>query len=113
MNRLVFAATLALTAMGGIAHARPALPFDAPEPSQTVRYDDLDTSSPTGARRLAFRIRVAARVVCGGNDPVIVTGVGFDDCVNHSVARAAAQLGNPLVDAALRLPPDGLAYAHR
>lgn len=114
MIRLVLSAALALATIAGAAHAQVVSPLVETSPvSRTVRYGDLDSSSSAGAQRLAFRIRTAARSVCGGDNPIVRTGMGFDDCVNRSIERAAAKLDNPMVDAALDLPSHAPAYARR
>ena len=115
MFRPVLFAALALATVSVAAKAQtPSSPFDNALAAQTVRFGDLDTSSSAGAKRLAFRIRGAARAVCGGNDlPVIVMSQGFDNCVHGAIERAATKVDNPMVDAALHLPNLRSAYAHR
>ena len=118
MIRIILPAALAIAAVAGAAQAQTAGPFAyGPDTAnhQTVRFHDLDVSTPAGAQRLAFRLRVAARELCGGKYTAIAqTGMAFDPCVRQTVEDAAARLGNPLVTAALGLTPTaGGVYAGR
>ena len=65
----------------------------------TVRYDDLNLASVSGATRLYGRIRTAARQVCG--EPGLTLGEqhAWQVCVRGSVNDAAATVGNPIVSA--------------
>ena len=111
MTRTVLPVALALAAICGAAQAQPAS-YPPGVVAQTVRFGDLDPSTASGAKHLAFRIRVAARSVCGGEIPVIRSSTGFQVCVNDSIERAAAKLDNPMVTAALHVPT-AAAYAGR
>jgi UrcA family protein len=115
MNRLVLPAALALVTIAGAAQAQSAGPFAYGSDSsnhQMVHYGDLDSSTSVGAQRLAFRIRVAARQLCG-DSPITRTGMGFDACVKGTVEEAAVRLNKPMVTAALGLAPSGSDYAGR
>ncbi len=115
MNRFVLTAAFAIAAIAGAAQAQTAGPFVYGSDSsnrQVVKYSDLDLSSPAGAQRMAFRIRVTARQLCG-DSPITRTGMGFDACVKSTVEVAAARLDQPMVTAALGLAPDSSAYAGR
>jgi UrcA family protein len=64
-----------------------------------VRYDDLNLSSPAGARVILNRIAFAAVKVCGGNpDPrdLVMIPV-FKSCKQAATDDAVDQLGAPLV----------------
>ena len=71
--------------------------------SRTVRLADLDLSSEQDVKRLAFRIRVAATDVCGGNNPLILASSDFHDCIRDTMARTAARLAIPGVTAGSQL----------
>ena len=82
------AAMLAVATMTGV----PALAHaDAADvATETVRYDDLNLSTPAGVQALYHRIQSAARNVCG---PSVVTGTrivseGWKDCVSTTVHKA-------------------------
>jgi UrcA family protein len=114
MIRIVLPAALVIAAIAADAQAQSAQAFYSPSVvSQTVRYRDLDTSTAEGAHRPAFRIRTAARSVCGGDNAVFRMGLAFDHCVQQAIERAADSLDNPLVSQALNLPTSGSQYAHR
>jgi UrcA family protein len=102
MNPIILASALALATIGGAVHAQPSADSWRWTPvSQTVRYGDLNLATSEGARRMAFRIRVAAQSVCGGDYSVVRTGTGFDECVSSTVEQAAMKLDAPLVTEAL------------
>jgi UrcA family protein len=71
--------------------------------SRTVRLSDLDLTSVAGAKRLANRIKATARDVCEGDSALARTTPDFHQCVEDTIARAAAKLDAPLVNAALGL----------
>jgi UrcA family protein len=115
MIRLVLPTALAIAAIAGAAQAQAAGPFAYGSDSsnhQIVHYGDLDTSTSVGSQRLAFRIRVAARQLCG-DSPITRIGRGFDTCVKSTVEVAAARLNQPMVTAALGLARSGSDYAGR
>ena len=70
----------------------------------TVHYSDADLRNPAGAMRLAERIRLAARRVCGGDDPVVAVGVRFPACQHRAIDRALATIDAPLLADALGRP---------
>jgi len=81
---------LAAVALSGatLAIATPA--FAQSEDQVSVRYADLDLSSPDGAQRLDQRIRLAAVQVCGNfsNDLRLNETVG--ECQARAIADAKA-----------------------
>ncbi|HVN00146.1 MAG TPA: UrcA family protein [Caulobacteraceae bacterium] len=115
MIRTVLPAALALAAICGAAQAQTDVApyYPVVTVSQTVRFHDLDTSTSAGAERLAFRIRTAARSLCGGDNPAVRSGLGFEVCVRNSVEHAAMRLDNPMVSAALHVAGPQSAYARR
>ena len=60
--------------------------FD-PVRQETVRFDDLDLTSPSGARHLGLRVEGAARNVCATTDRLEELR-----CRRDAVARATANL---------------------
>ena len=75
-----------------------------------VRYDDEDLRTAQSAARLALRIRIAARQVCGGDNPVVASGSHFQSCQHKAIDQALASLNAPLVaDALGRAPANTLA----
>ena len=66
-------------------------------PSKIVKFNDLDITTPDGAKVLYSRIRAAARDVCDvstGNDPIfrIATKVCFDRAVDNAVRHVNAPM---------------------
>jgi UrcA family protein len=59
---------------------------------QLVRYADLDLTQPAGAQELYYRIQYAAHNVCQTYDRRTDR-----DCVKHSITRAVADVGAPLL----------------
>ena len=102
MTRMILASALGLAAIAGAAHAQ-TFPSDSWDPPahRTVRSSDLNLATAEGARRMAFRIRVAAQDLCQMNLPEVRTGSGFQVCVARAIDRAATDLDAPLVTAAL------------
>jgi UrcA family protein len=70
--------------------------------TRTVRHADLDLSTSAGAKAMARRIRSAANFVCGGDNRLRFGAPGFIDCRKRATARAASELGAPLVTAELK-----------
>jgi UrcA family protein len=103
---------------GALAVAAPAvsapLTFCDSDEQVTVvvHYVDADLRSPKAAARLANRVRSAARRVCGGDDPVVATGVNFAACQDQAIDRALATLDAPLLVDALGRGPNA-TVAHR
>jgi UrcA family protein len=78
----------------------------------TVAYQDAELHTSDGAAKVAGRIRVAARHVCGGNDPVVAASHRFARCQHTVIDQAIASLDAPLVADALGRAP-AAALAHR
>jgi UrcA family protein len=67
-------------------------------PHKTVKFNDLDITTPDGAKILYKRIRAAAREVCEvstGNDPIL--GTATKDCIEKSVDRAVKGVNAPML----------------
>ncbi len=80
------AETSASPANGASAHAAVTYP---------VRYEDLDVSSPHGAKILYLRIRYAAEMVCGS-----AASWGKKEgqaCVSKAIDDAVARINRPLL----------------
>ena len=106
---LLAAAALA----GALALATPAAAWpvevggDNQDARETVAFTDAERHTERGARTIGLRIRVAADKVCGGDDPVMRTGDGFQTCKNAAIDRALKELDAPLVTQALGRRPSG------
>jgi UrcA family protein len=72
-------------------------------PSVTVRYHDLNLSSPEGVASLYGRIHAAALDVCKQEEgPQLVSRVlwtGWNECVAHAVANAVQAVHNEKLSA--------------
>lgn len=80
-----------------------ALPVQAAiEPAarqKVVRYHDLDLSKPTDRKRLEFRVKHAARVVCDIVDTRNVPSVSESaQCYNRAIGGARQQLAARGID---------------
>jgi UrcA family protein len=67
-------------------------------PSKTVRFHDLDITTPAGAKALYLRIRAAARDVCersAGSDAIFreaMTG-----CIDTAIDKAVKDVNAPML----------------
>jgi UrcA family protein len=106
-------AAIVLAAVLGAGASANAGQLDVHNPTEwntiTLKYVDSDIHTVHGARSLAFGIRVAARAVCGGDDPVVRLGGDFPACVETAVDRAVKGLDAPLLAGALGRPARALA----
>ena len=66
-------------------------------PSVTVRYADLDLSSPAGASALYGRIQAAARQVCGYAGRDVVAQASWRSCYRSAVGDAVSKVNSPLL----------------
>ena len=67
-------------------------------PSKIVKFNDLDITTPDGAKVLYKRIRAAARDVCDvstGNDPILRTATKV--CIEKAVDRAVKGVNAPML----------------
>jgi len=112
-HSLALAAALSCAALSSAAHAQIIGPsaYGSEPVHQVVRFGDLDLKTNAGAKRLAFRIRVAAQSVCDGAIANVRFGTGFDGCVKTAIVQAAAKVNSPMLDAELGLSWDGAVYA--
>jgi UrcA family protein len=65
--------------------------------SRTVKFSDLNTSSPSGAHVLYIRIRAAARVVCSYY--FFATDTDRARCVHDATADAVSEINQPALSA--------------
>ena len=67
--------------------------------SVTVRYGDLDISTPAGAHALLARISHAAALACEEAETRIDLAdvEATNACINQAIDRAVAEVGSPLV----------------
>jgi UrcA family protein len=65
----------------------------------TVRYQDLDLATMSGATQLYQRIRAAARRVCGEPGQRLNELYAWHVCIDGSVAGAVDAVGSPLLSA--------------
>ncbi|MBV8784088.1 MAG: UrcA family protein [Gammaproteobacteria bacterium] len=85
--RTAIAAALVVTLAAGFAH-----PAGAEEVAKiTVKFGDLNVSSPDGAATLYTRIRQAAQTVCHQADPLWNTR----SCIDKAIADAVTKVNQP------------------
>ena len=103
MFRTATALVIGLSLAASVAQAQPtSASVDVQGTvSRTVHFGDLDVGSSGGAKQLAFRIRVAAYAVCGGDNVIAREDHDFAACVRGSVNRAATRLDIASLNAAL------------
>lgn len=89
----VAAALCTLATSGAIADS-----FNEPM-RRTVSYAELDLSKQAGVEVLYRRIKDAARIVCGGRDPIVRISLARSQCYEKAVADAVAQVNSPLLTA--------------
>jgi UrcA family protein len=104
MNYCKLPAPLLLSSVAaGLLWLAGAAPAAASSPESqrhvTVRYDDLNLATVSGATELYGRIRSAAGQVCG--EPGLTLGErhAWEVCVQGSITDAANTVGNPIVSA--------------
>jgi UrcA family protein len=77
-----------------------ATPVDDKTEAVTVRYSDLDLSSPQGALVLYKRIKFAAHEACGYTPPQELARLArYQECVDHAVTRAIEKVKSARVSA--------------
>jgi UrcA family protein len=91
-------AAAALAVAGATAVAQP--PESPPTDTVVVRHVDLHPRTPRAARLTLDRIGEAALDVCGASPyslPEVRRAVRASACWHDSMARAVAQIGDPLL----------------
>ena len=73
---------------------------DASAESRTVKFAELDISSPSGAHALYRRIRAAAQVVCAKY--FFATDGDKAQCVRDATADAVTRINEPALSAVYR-----------
>ncbi|MGH8284241.1 MAG: UrcA family protein [Steroidobacteraceae bacterium] len=89
------------------AFGDPALSA-TPDPerlTRTVRYGDLDLSSPAGAKALYRRIQTAARGVCPARGRGVVSIERWAACYEKAVSDAVASVNHEALTALHRGTP--------
>jgi UrcA family protein len=101
MSFICRAMLLAVVALATSAHANPPKPSVTVRftPSVTVRFADLNLSSPEGNRVLYARLRKAAQTVCGTRYSVWDHGRvrAWNECFRATVDYAVAQINTPML----------------
>jgi UrcA family protein len=93
--RRAFAVAAAFTALSAAATSQAAMPGDDTV-SVTVRYDDLNLSSPAGVNALYSRISAAARQVCPDSHSRDLGAVlAAHRCQVDAVAKAVSEINSP------------------
>jgi UrcA family protein len=104
-HSIVALALCALVAFGVESRAAPAEPAaHPPSASRTVRFGDLDLGTARGAKALYWRIRTAARSVCGVYERPddFLPSASFDACVKSAMDSAVAAVASPAFSAYYR-----------
>lgn len=97
--RTVIAAALVGAVASGFA-ILPAVADSSDVPQYTVKFGDLNISSPEGAAVLYARIKFAAKIVCSEYD-----SGGFEFamerwvCINQAILRAVTKVNAPALSA--------------
>lgn len=91
---------VAMLAVSPLAFADGAPPRTL-DPAVTIRFNDLNLSTPQGARVLYGRIRVAAQRVCGPSFSVWDAGrwAKWKVCYNQAVETAVREVNQPALTA--------------
>lgn len=88
LRGLVAAGIVGFLGLGGVVAAA-----DPSAASRTVKFADLDISSPPGAQALYRRIRAAAQVVCSYY--FFATDTDKARCVRDATADAVTRINQP------------------
>jgi UrcA family protein len=73
--------------------------------TETVKFDDLNVDTPSGAQALYTRIHWAARRVCSETDPI--QQLAAKACVRTAEARAIEKLSLPQLTAFYQMKTGG------
>jgi len=103
--------TLIMTALAATCIACAASAQPVPSNAVRIKVTPADLNTPDGAQRLAFRIRVAAYNVCGGNFPLGRYAADFDDCRQSAIEHSVAGIDAPVLARALGLKGEALAQS--
>ena len=106
MFRSLMVGTLCATCAAGVANAQPDL-----DNAVRIKVTPAELSTPDGARKVAFRLRVAAYTVCGGYSPHGREATDFDQCRQSAIERAVSGINAPVLARALGLQGEALAQS--
>jgi UrcA family protein len=98
------ASTLVAVATTALADRAPS-PVDPPQPSEAVRFRDLDLTAPADVQVLYYRIRLAAKRVCAQvNDHWWHAWKGLHErqCIDTSIDNAVRSANNEQLTALRR-----------
>jgi UrcA family protein len=88
-------------AVSGLLAAGAAFAADQADGTQTrqltIRYHDVDMSTPDGAMALYGRISRAARLVCGERGRSLAEQSDWQRCEQAAIAGAVQRIDNPLL----------------
>ena len=73
--------------------------FSAEPVGITVKYGDLDLSTPAGAHTLYSRISGAARTVCGFEGTTLIDQAIWKSCYRGAISDAVAKVDSPMLTA--------------
>jgi UrcA family protein len=107
MNRMIDISRLRITIAAGLLGAlacgltaMPALADSGDAPQVTVKYGDLNVSSPQGAAVLYARIRNAAKSVCPTiDDRRLAEMANRDACIDKAISGAVIKVNNAALSA--------------
>ena len=86
-------ATAMLGALAATFSAVSAADINSKPSSQTVKFADLNISSPLGAAVLYARIRSAAQSVCSFY--IFKSDTAENGCINNAIASAVTKINQP------------------
>jgi UrcA family protein len=66
-------------------------------PSKVVKFNDLDITTPDGAKVLYKRIRAAARDVCDASDTDPVLRGAVKVCIDKAIDKAVKDVNAPML----------------
>lgn len=114
-NTLLVAVAAAIT-LGAASHASAGvLPAGYEERTVTLRVDDVNLDSDTGAAKMLARISSAANYVCGeaGDNVDLSHRVQHRACVSATVDHALTELNSIKVSSLYGRPPRMTLAAYR
>jgi UrcA family protein len=94
LSRVPLAIATAMVLVGAVVSTASA---DESVRTQTVKFDDLNVDTLTGAQALFTRIHSAAQRVCSDSDPL--QHLAASACARKAEARAIAKLNLPQLTA--------------
>jgi UrcA family protein len=99
--RYTFVAAVVAALAVSVAQAGTPVRVNSDQQSETVRFADLDTSSPQGAAALYQRISSAAVRVCRNLEPfrMLALKQPYANCLHTAIANAVEQVNRPAVSA--------------